>query len=116
MKTLDRVFGWLLALGGCGHTAGTLLWTADKPDLELWSLCASCFVFLLATVNLLRAGRPGDRALGWIALVFNVLWIPSVIRFGQLIHNMADPRVIFFLLISVGLCGMSVRTVRGLAN
>jgi len=112
MKTLDRILGGLLLLGGCGHTAGTLIGYAHKPELELWSLCASCFVFLLAAVNLLRAGRPGDKALGAIALGFNVLWMPSVVWFGMQIGNLLDPRVVGFLVISAGLCGMSVRTMR----
>ncbi len=112
MKTLDRILGGLLLLGACGHTAGTLIGYAHKPELELWSLCASCFVFLLATVNLLRAGRPGDKALGWIALVFNLLWIPSVVWFGMQIGNLVDPRVVGFIVIALGLCAMSVRTMR----
>jgi len=111
MKLVDRIFGCLLLLGGVGHTAGTLIGYKDKPELMLWSLCASLFVFLLGTLNLVRAGRRGDRTLGWITLVFNVCWMVSVVAFGRLIQNMADPRVISFLVIALVLCGMSVRSI-----
>jgi len=111
LKTTDRIFGCLLILGGMGHTAGTLIGYKDKPELMLWSLSASLFIFLLGTINLVRAGRHGDRALGWITLVFNLCQIVSVIQFGRLIQNMWDPRVIGFILICAVLVGMSVRTI-----
>jgi hypothetical protein len=111
LKLVDRVFCFLLILGGVGHTAGTLIGDKDKPELMLWSLCASLFVFLLGTVNLVRAGRHGDATLGWITLVFNLCHIASVVAFGRLIQNMADPRVIGFIVICLVLCGMSVRSI-----
>jgi hypothetical protein len=112
MRLADRIFACLLILGGVGHTAGTLIGDKDKPELMLWSLCASLFVFLLGTINLVRAGRHGDGTLGWITLVFNLCHIASVVAFGRLIQNMGDPRVIGFIVICLVLCGMSVRTIR----
>lgn len=110
MKNLDRVFCYLLLLGGVGHSLGTLQAYGAKPELMLWSLCASCFIFLLGTVNLVRAGRHGDNTLGWITLVFNLVWMVATIRFGLLIGNMADPRVIGFIVITLVLAGMSLRS------
>lgn len=111
MGIVDRICGCLLILGGVGHSAGTLIGYKGKPELMLWSLCASLFVFLLGTVNLVRAGRHGDRTLGWVTLLFNVCWMVSVVAFGRLIENMADPRVIGFLVIALVLCGMSLRSI-----
>jgi len=111
MKVLDRIFGCLLILGGCGHTAGTLIGYKGKPELMLWSLGASTFIFLLGAINLVRAGRRGDRTLGWITLVFNLCQIASVVAFGRLIQNMADPRVIGFIVICAVLSLMSLRTI-----
>jgi predicted MFS family arabinose efflux permease len=111
LKTTDRVFGCLLILGGMGHTGGTLIGYKSKPELMLWSLSASLFIFLLGTLNLVRAGRHEDSALGWITLVFNVCQIVSVIAFGRLIQNMLDARVIGFTVILLVLCAMSLQTI-----
>jgi hypothetical protein len=111
MKILDRVLSCLLILGGVGHTAGTFVGYWNKPDLFLWSLCASGFIFLLGFVNLLRAGRRGDRALGWLTLIFNLGWLTASIAFGKLIHNMYDFRVLGFGVIMLGLCGMSIGSI-----
>jgi tellurite resistance protein TehA-like permease len=111
MKTLDRVFGWLLILGGAGHTAGSFVAYRSKPDLLLWSLGAALFVFLLGAVNLVRAARRGDRSLGWITLVFNLAQFASCLQFGYVIGNMSDPRVIGFSVITLVLAGMSLRTI-----
>ena len=111
MRVLDRIFGCLLLLGGVGHTAGTLIGYKGKPELMLWSLGASTFIFLLGAINLVRAGRPGDCTLAWITLVFNLCQIASVVAFWRLIQNMADPRVIGFIVICAVLSAMSVRTM-----
>jgi hypothetical protein len=111
MKVLDRVFCCLLILGGVGHSLGSFKAYGAKPDELLWSLCGSLFIFLLGTVNLVRAGRHGDRALGWITLVFNLCWLVAVIQFGRIIGNMADPRLIFFSIIMLVLIAMSVRSI-----
>ena len=111
MKVVDRVFCCLLILGGVGHSLGSFQAYSAKPDELLWSLCASLFLFLLGTVNLVRAGRVGDRALGWITLVFNLCWLAADIQFGRVIGNMADPRLIFFAVIMLVLIGMSARSI-----
>lgn len=112
MKVVDRVFCCLLILGGVGHSLGSFKAYGAKPDELLWSLCGSLFIFLLGIVNLVRAGRDGDRALGWITLVFNLCWLAAVIQFGRVIGNMADPRLIFFLIVMLVVLAMSVRSIR----
>jgi hypothetical protein len=78
----------------------------------LWSLCASAFIFLLGTVNLIRAGRPGDRPLAWNSLIFNLCWFAAAIQFGLVFHNLKDPRVIGFAVITLALCTMSLLSMK----
>ncbi len=88
MKVFDRVFCCLLILGGVGHSLGSFKAYSAHPDELLWSLCASLFIFLLGTVNLVRAGRHGDRTLGWITLVFNLCWLVASVQFGRVIGDL----------------------------
>jgi hypothetical protein len=111
MKVFDRVFCCLLILGGVGHTLGSFKAYSAHPDELLWALCASLFLFLLGTVNLVRAGRHGDRTLGWITLVFNLCWLAAAIQFGRVGGNLADPRVILFVVITLVLSAMSWRSI-----
>jgi len=113
MNFLDRALSVLLILGGFGHTLGSIKTYRADPMSLLWALCASLFVFLLAATNLVRAGRPGDSALGWICLVFGACWIIASLRFGALEGNLFDARAMIFAVITLGLCAMSVRTLLG---
>ncbi len=111
MRTVDRVLGCLLILGGLGHALGSL--QAYKADLVqlLWSLSASLLVWLLSAINLLRAGRTGDKPLTWICLVGNLAWMAASLRFGMLIGNVFDFRPITFVVLLLGLCGFCVQTL-----
>jgi len=111
MKILDYILCVLLLLCGCGHTAGTLIGYQGKPELMLWSLSASLFIFTLGSVNLIRAGRKHDRPLAIITLVFNLCQVVAALQFGRIIGNLYDPRVIAFAVICLGLSGMSVRSL-----
>ena len=111
MVILDRALGCLLLLGGVGHTLGSFHGYGKDPMMLLWSLCASLFVFFLGGLNLLRAGRPGDRALAWFCLIAGICWIVASARFGMLIGNLFDFRPLIFIVITLGLCGFCVRTV-----
>jgi hypothetical protein len=112
LKIFDRILSCLLILGGIGHTLGSFQFFKADPMTLLWSLCASLFIFLLAVVNLLRAGRPADHALAWICLVAGLCWIAVSVRFGMVIRNIFDVRVIIFAVITLALCAMSARTLR----
>ncbi len=52
MRTVDRIFGWLLILGACGHTVGTLLWAPFMGDVFIWSLGSSVAAALLGVLNI----------------------------------------------------------------
>ena len=103
MRKLDRMLSVLLILGAIGHTFGVTQFYRDQPDSLFWSLCAGLLILLVATINLLRTWRPGDRAIAWISAASCASYIVVTIGFGRLIGNLADPRVIGFGLISVGL-------------
>ncbi len=112
MRIVDRALSVLLILGGVGHTFGVLEAYRARPETLFWSLTASLLIFLLAAVNLLRSWRPGDRALAIITACASAGYLVITFRFGQLIGNMADPRVIVFALISLGLVGFGLRDAR----
>ena len=110
MKALDRVFGCLLFLGGIGHGLGSYQAYKNQPMALLWALSASFALWLLAAVNLLRAGRTADRALGWISFAGCIVWIAFVLWFGTLIGNFLDFRPLVNLIITLALAGFSLRS------
>lgn len=111
MKAPDRILSVLLILGGVGHTFGSLqAYRSDQMTL-LWSLSASLFIFLLGALNLVRAGRQKDVVLCWLCLVGGLCHIASSLRFGFLIGNFFDFRPVIFVIITLGLCAMCVRTL-----
>jgi hypothetical protein len=111
VKILDRVLGCILILGGIGHTFGSLQFYKHDQLTLLWSLSFSLFIFLLGTLNLIRAGRPEDTTLAWICLVAGLCHVAATLRFGVLIGNLFDFRVVLFIVVTLGLCAMSVRTI-----
>ncbi len=110
MKALDRVFGWLLVLGGIGHGLGSYKAYSNQPMDLLWALSASFAIWLLAAVNLLRAGRKGDRALAWISFAGCVVWSGFAVWFGVLIGNVFDFRPMGNLIITLVLAVFSLRS------
>ncbi len=111
MKVLDRVLSVLLILGGVGHTLGSFQAYKNDQMTLLWSLSASLFIFLLGALNLVRAGRDRDVALAWLCLAGGLCHIVSSLRFGFLIGNFFDFRPLIFVIITLGLCAMCVRTL-----
>lgn len=111
MKALDRILSVLLILGGVGHTFGSFQAYKNDQMTLLWSLSASVFVFLLGGLNLVRAGRHKDVALCWLCLVGGLCHVASSLRFGFLIGNFFDFRPLIFVIITLSLCAMCVRTL-----
>ena len=110
MKALDRVFGYLMILGGIGHGLGSFRAYSKQPASLLWALSASFALFLLAALNLLRAWRPGDRVLAWTSFAGCLVQIGFVVWFGQLIGNMFDFRPLVNLIITLALAIFSLRS------
>jgi len=108
---LNRIFGWLLVVGGLLHAGGS--WHAfhnDPPQL-LWALSGSLAALLVAALNLLRAGRPTDRPLAWVSFASSVAWGAVAVGFGAVIGHLADPRAVIHAVNAAVLAGLSLRTL-----
>jgi hypothetical protein len=108
MKWIDRGLSCLLILGGIGHTYGVLSFYKD-PHTLFWSLTATELIFLLAAINLLRTWRPGDRALALVTSCGSAAYLAFTLRFGQLVGDLTDPRVILFGVLTAGLTAFGLR-------
>ena len=111
MTIIDRVFGWLLVLGGLLHAYGSWDGYRSTPELLLWAWSGSLAVLLLAALNLLRTGRPADRPLACVCLAGCLAWIAIAVSFGAVIGNVFDPRAVIHTLNAAVLAAMSVRTL-----
>ena len=111
MKIIDRVFGYLLVLGALGHTIGTIVWLIPMSDLFIWSLGAALAPLVLGALNIVRAGRPGDRAVAAIATVGTFAWMLVALAFGISIHRVTDPRPLSHVIISLVLVAFGIRSL-----
>jgi len=111
LKVVDRSFGWLLLLASFGHTVGTILWTQPMSGIFIWSLGSSIAAALLATLNILRAGRPDDKTLAIITGVGTACWALVAFAFGKSIGHVLDPRPVGHVVISLVLIFFSALTI-----
>jgi|SRR5215469_14517756 len=111
LKVIDRIFGALLILAACGHTAGTILWTQPMSGIFIWSLGSALAALLLGTLNIVRAGRPDDKTLAAITLIGTVCWAALAFAFGKSIGNVLDPRPLSHVIISLVLVVLSAATL-----
>ncbi len=100
-----------MLLGGIGHGIGSYKAYGNDHMVLLWAWSASLAVFLLAGVNLLRAGRPADRALAWISLGGCLAWMGCAAWFGQLIGNVLDFRPLVNFVVAAVLAIFSMRSL-----
>src|SRR3954454_527134 len=110
MKWIDRGLSCLLILSGIGHAYGVSSFYRD-PQTLFWSLTATILIFLIAAVNLLRTWRPGDRALAAISVGASTTYFIATLCFGRIIGDIADPRVILFGALTLGLGLFGLRDV-----
>jgi hypothetical protein len=109
MKTIDRLFGCLMFLGGIGHGIGSYQFYKLQPTNLLWALSASFATFQLAALNLLRTGRPGDRSLAWTCFAGCLVQVGFAVTFGRLIGNMLDFRPFVTAILALVLAAFSLR-------
>jgi hypothetical protein len=107
VKIIDRTLSALMFFGGIGHSFGSYMAYSKEPMTLLWAWSASLAMFLLASANLLRASRPGDRSLAWICLLGCLVQAGFVVGLGRLLGNMLDFRVVVNLIVSLGLAVLS---------
>jgi hypothetical protein len=116
MKIIDRVFAWILILGGLLHGFGSFRMYAKEPMTLLWSLCATLLTLLIAAINLLRVARPLDRPLAWISFAGSLSWAVAAFAAGVLIHNIFDPRPMMHWVTALALAGFSLKAALGAGN
>jgi hypothetical protein len=116
MKIIDRIFAWILVLGGLLHGWGSFRMYAHEPMTLLWSLCATALTLLVAAINLLRVARPGDRPLAWISFAGSLSWAIAAFAAGVLIHDVFDPRPMMHWVTALVLAGFSLRAALGAGN
>jgi hypothetical protein len=110
MKTLDRLFGWLLVLGAILHSGGSFVALRGNPGVLVWALAGSLAALLVAALNLLRVNRPGDRSLARVAAAGSIAWTLVAIGFGASVGNVFDPRALYHTIAGAVLAAFSIRT------
>ena len=113
MHTVDRMFGWLLVVGSLLHAGGSIVAYRGTPELLVWSLSGTLAGLLLASLNLLRAGRPDDRALAWVSFFGCLGWIAVAVGFGKVSGNLLDIRALTHAINAAVLATLSLRMALG---
>lgn len=109
MRTIDRIFGWLMLVSALLHCIGTI--AAHLPQSEtLWSMGSGLAELLLGYINVMRANRPGDCQLAWASVVGCVGWLVLIVGFARLIHSFTDFRVLIQAVVTLVLLAFSVRS------
>ena len=110
MVVLDRILSVLMILAGVWHAIGSIRYYQDELTL-LWALCSSMFIILFGAASLLRASRSGDKPLAWICLVSGIAWIWAILRFASITERWGYWHVLVVLIITIGMCIFSVRSM-----
>jgi hypothetical protein len=77
----------------------------------VWAVSASALAVLLASINLLRTSRTGDRALAWICLIGCLAWIVLALAFNLSIGNVFDPRGLIHAIVTMVLAFFSLQSL-----
>jgi hypothetical protein len=109
----DRALGILLVVGGILHGVGSFMAFANALPSLVWALSGSLAALLIAAINLLRSARGTDRPLAWISLCGCLAWIAIAVAFGRSIDNVLDPRVLYHVIVTLGLTAFSLRDAVG---
>jgi hypothetical protein len=116
MKTVDRVFGWLLVVSSLLHGIGSVVALLHvNPDMLVWAESGTLAGLLVAGLNLLRVNRPLDRGLAWVSAGGCVGHLMVAVAFGVRIGNVFDPRPLTHSVVALVLLGFSLRTALGKA-
>lgn len=115
LAKVDRAFSWALIILSAGHGfLGTLLSSDLNASSTVWSFSGSIAAWLIAAMNLLRAGRPDDKAIAWVALAGTFSWLGLMFWLAHAAQMWGDIRIWLFVFVSVGLGLFSWRTLRGI--
>ncbi len=107
-RHIDRIFGWLLVIGGLLHGFGALKSYEPQTALLVWALSGSLAAILLAAINLMRVNRPHDQTMARVAFVGSLCWAAITLAFGMTIDNLFDPRVLYHAVVALVLAALSL--------
>ena len=112
MKTLDRVFAWVLLVLGCLHTVGGVVLMLKSLSLDsAWFFSGGLAVIFCAFLNLVRAYRPPDKAVTRTSVLANLLLLALAMLLGWVLrHDLGqNPQAIVLIAIVVLELVLSVR-------
>jgi hypothetical protein len=110
MSVVDRIFGWLLVLGAILHAIGSYIAVRNKPDVLVWAQAGTLAALMIASLNLMRVGRPADRTLAWVSAAGSIGWTLVAISVGAIVGNFLDPNVMYHIIVGVALTAFSLRS------
>lgn len=112
MKTIDRVFAWIVLLLGCIHCVVAFVVYKTLNVEAIWFVCGGLVMIFGALLNLVRIARPGDRLLALASALANLLLfvvfvaaVPWLLR-----HELKqNPQIIVLAIAVAGEFGFSLR-------
>jgi hypothetical protein len=102
VRTLDRIFGWLMVALGFGQLLTVFLLglgrftigpatNVREPYLLIAGTGMSLAVLLLGACNLMRADRPHDTTLAWVCVAGNVGWLAIMLTYAMTLPGRLIP-------------------------
>jgi hypothetical protein len=93
VRTLDRIFGWLMV--ALGFAQFTLILTVfhAHPENVVWVAGTCLAELLLAGCNLMRAERPHDTTLAHLCVAGNTAWLALILTYALTLSGHLVPAV-----------------------
>lgn len=100
---VGRFLSALLALGALLHAFGSFQsFEPGSPGL-VWSLGSASFALFLAVLAFYANSAPASKGLLFILMGGLAVWAAIALAFGFAIGAVADPRVVYHVLVSLAL-------------
>ena len=112
MRTLDRIFGWLMVVSALLHCWGSFSAYHANAEMLLWAIAAGLAELFLGGMNLVRAERRHDLVLARLCVAGNLAWLAVIACFAALIGHILDVRVLIQATVTGMLLVLSFRARR----
>jgi peptidoglycan/LPS O-acetylase OafA/YrhL len=94
VRTLDRIFGWLMVALGFAQLALQFATTSHSDPERLMLGAGLCLAeLLLGACNLMRAERPHDITLARVCVAGNVAWLALMLIYAFTLNGHLVPAV-----------------------
>lgn len=93
----------ILAIGAGLHGYGSFLAYSRSDPALAWSVGSAFFALFLAALCIYAEASGAGRGLSLLILAGLLAWFVTVLAFGALIGNVADPRVLYHLAVTAAL-------------